>query len=86
LLTDLCKELIVIEHPYQRSAPLQVVMLLTFIMTIFFLKFDGWDGAHLAAAMSFAWFLVSFTLFMVAWLLHGHASWQNSHDRVGQAD
>ncbi len=74
-----------IEHPYERSSPLQFIMVMTFIMTIIFLGIDHWAEAPVAALMSFAWFLVSFTLYMVAWLLHGHARWQGVRDGVNGA-
>jgi uncharacterized membrane protein YGL010W len=85
MMSGVCKELIVIEHPYVRSTPLEVVMVITFIMTVVFLCID-WAEAHLAALMSFAWFLVSFTLYFVTWLVHGHAVWLRSRDSVGEVD
>ena len=44
-------------------------------------------GDNVAALMSFAWFLVaSFTLYMVAWLLHGHAAWLTNRDSMGDVE
>ncbi|MEV4706543.1 hypothetical protein [Actinoplanes sp. NPDC049316] len=75
-----------IEHPYARSTPLEVLMGMTFIMTVVFLSIDGWAEAHLAALMSFAWFLVTFTLYFVTWLLHGHAAWLRDRGSVGDVE
>ena len=87
MMSGVYKELAVIEHPYERSSPLQfLIMVITFIMTAVFLNIDNSPGARLAALMSFAWFLISFTVYMVAWLLHGHAQWRSSLDNAGQVE
>jgi hypothetical protein len=86
MMTGVYKELTVNEHPYERSTPLQFIMVITFIMTFILLNIDNSVGARLAALMSFAWFLVTFTLYTVTWLLHGHVRWRSSLDNTSQVE
>ncbi|WP_412745505.1 hypothetical protein [Krasilnikovia sp. MM14-A1004] len=76
-----------IEHPYERSGPLQGIMAISLIMAVIFLtNANFWAEARLAAVMSFALFLVSFTLYFVTWLLHGHAAWLRSRDSAEEVN
>ena len=72
-------------HPVERSGGLQFVMVVSFIMTFVFLGAD-WAEGRLAALMSFAWFLVSFALYVVSWLLHGHALWRSGLEDAGDIE
>jgi hypothetical protein len=60
-------------HPSQQPL-LPLTMALSVVMGALFLRFGG-QYATFGAGFAFAWFLVSFALYSLAWILRDYAEW-----------
>jgi hypothetical protein len=63
-------------HPSQQPL-LPLTMAVSVVVGFLFLRFGG-QYATFAAGFAFAWFLVSFALYGVAWILRDLAEWRES--------
>jgi hypothetical protein len=63
-------------HP-SRQPLLPLTMVVALVIGVWFLHSDS-PHATLGAGFAFAWFLVSFAVYAVAWILRDHAEWQQS--------
>jgi len=65
-------------HPHPSQQPLlPLTMALSAVLGVLLLRFGG-QYAALGAGFAFAWFLVSFTLYSLAWILRDYAEWLES--------
>lgn len=71
-------------HPSQQPLlPLAMVVAVSF--GVLFLRVGG-QYARFGAGFAFAWFLVSFALYGLAWLLRDHAEWRESRRSTSTSD
>ncbi|MCU7730667.1 hypothetical protein ODJ79_43720 [Actinoplanes sp. KI2] len=63
-------------HP-SRQPLLPLTMVVAVVIGVLFLR-GGGQYAKVGAGFAFAWFLVSFTLYGLAWLLRDLAEWRES--------
>jgi hypothetical protein len=63
-------------HPSQQPL-LPLTMVVSVVIGVLFLRIGG-QYAKFGAGFAFAWFLVSFALYGLAWLLRDHAEWRES--------
>ena len=63
-------------HPSQQPL-LPLTMVVSVVIGVLFLRVGG-QHAKFGAGFAFAWFLVSFALYGLAWLLRDHAEWRES--------
>ena len=71
-------------HPSQQPM-LPLIMAVSLVTGLVCLRFGG-RHATFGAGFSFAWFLVSFTLYSLAWILRDYAEWLESRRGVSPVD
>jgi hypothetical protein len=71
-------------HPSQQPL-LPLTMVVSVLIGVLFLRVGG-QHAKGGAGFAFAWFLVSFAPYGLAWLLRDHAEWRESRRRTSTID
>jgi hypothetical protein len=71
-------------HPSQQPL-LPLTMAVSVVIGVLFLRAGG-QYAKFGAGFAFAWFLVSFALYGLAWLLRDHAEWRESQRSTSAMD
>jgi hypothetical protein len=64
---------------------LPLMMVISLVAGVVCLRFGG-RHATFSAGFAFAWSLVSFTLYSLAWILRDYAEWQESRRSVSPID
>jgi hypothetical protein len=71
-------------HPSQQPL-LPLTMVVSIVIGGLFLRVGG-QYAKFGAGFAFAWFLTSFALYSLAWLLRDHAEWRDSQRSASTID